>query len=57
MRTTNVVLPPEEVLAWARDLYARAVDHKDAAGFAAAFTPNAWPRFGDAPPFAPSGEA
>ena len=50
MRTTNVVLPQEEVLAWARDLYARAVDQKDAAGFAAAFTPDAWLRFGNAPP-------
>lgn len=39
----------DDVLRWARDLYANAVDHKDAAGFAAAFTPDAWLRFGNAP--------
>ena len=50
MRTTNVVLPHDEVVAWASDLYARAVDNKDAAGFAAAFTPDGWLRFGNAPP-------
>jgi len=38
------------VIEWVRDLYARAVDHKDAAGFAAAFTPDAWLRFGNAEP-------
>jgi ketosteroid isomerase-like protein len=39
---------PEDIFAWARDLYAESVDHKDAAGFAAAFTPDAWLRFGNA---------
>jgi uncharacterized protein (TIGR02246 family) len=38
------------VIEWVRDLYARAVDHKDAAGFAAAFTPDAWLRFANAAP-------
>ena len=37
------------VLAWAHDLYANVVDHKDAAGFAAAFTADAWLRFGNNP--------
>jgi ketosteroid isomerase-like protein len=50
MRTTNYVLPHDEVIAWANDLYARSVDNKDAAGFAAAFTPDGWLRFGNAPP-------
>jgi hypothetical protein len=49
-RTTNLVLPHDEVIAWANDLYARSVDNKDAAGFAAAFTPDGWLRFGNAPP-------
>ena len=40
----------EELFGWARDLYAQSVDRKDAAGFAAAFTPDAWLRFGNAPP-------
>ncbi len=42
--------PPDAVLRWARDLYADAVDRKDAAGFAAAFTPDGWLRFGNADP-------
>ena len=41
---------PADILTWARDLYAEAVDRKDAAGFAAAFTPDAWLRFGNADP-------
>ncbi len=40
----------KEVIQWARDLYANAVDHKDARGFANAFTPDAWLRFGNSPP-------
>ena len=39
-----------EVDAWARTLYANHVDRKDAAGFAAVFTPDAWLRFGNNPP-------
>ena len=37
----------DAVLAWARRLYHESVDRKDAAGFAAAFTPDAWLRFGN----------
>jgi len=40
----------ESVLGWARKLYDGAVDHKDAAGFAAVFAPDAWLRFGNAAP-------
>ncbi|HYC52425.1 MAG TPA: nuclear transport factor 2 family protein [Gemmatimonadaceae bacterium] len=43
-------LTRDEVATWARDLYASAVDRKDAAGFAAVFTPDAWLRFGNNPP-------
>jgi ketosteroid isomerase-like protein len=35
----------DAVMRWARELYAQSVDRKDAAGFAAAFTPDAWLRF------------
>lgn len=38
-----------DVMRWARGLYDDAVDRKDAAGFAAAFTPDAWLRFGNNP--------
>ena len=38
------------IFRWAEELYARAVDHKDAAGFADAFVADAWLRFGNAPP-------
>ena len=41
---------PAEIVAWARDLYADAVDQKDAAGFAAVFTDDAWLRFGNGEP-------
>ena len=46
--------PPhrEAVMRWARALYANSVDRKDAAGFAAAFTPDAWLRFGNWEPIA-----
>lgn len=37
---------------WAHDLYANSVDQKDANGYAAAFTPDAWLRFGNNPPLA-----
>lgn len=50
MLTSQSVRSREEVMRWADDLYANAVDHKDAAGFAAAFTPDAWLRFGNADP-------
>lgn len=39
-----------EVTAWAHALYADAVDRKEAAGFAAVFTEDAWMRFGNAEP-------
>jgi ketosteroid isomerase-like protein len=35
---------------WARRLYEDAVDRKDAAGFAAAFTEDGWLRFGNTEP-------
>ena len=50
MQGTETARAREVVERWAHDLYADAVDHKDAAGFAAAFTPDAWLRFGNAPP-------
>lgn len=39
----------DDVLPWAQNLYAESVDRKDAAGFAAAFTPDAWLQFANAP--------
>lgn len=50
MRADEGAPPGDAVLRWAGELYAGAVDHKDAAGFAAAFTPDARLRFGNAPP-------
>ena len=50
MQAAGEVLTRDDVLRWARDLYADAVDRKDARGFAAAFTRDAWLRFGNAPP-------
>jgi hypothetical protein len=50
MQAVGEGLAREDVLRWASELYARSVDNKDAAGFAAAFTPDAWLRFGNAPP-------
>ena len=52
MQGSRAVRTREDVVRWAGDLYAQAVDHKDAAGFAAAFTPDAWLRFGNAAPIA-----
>src|SRR3954454_5607390 len=49
-RNVGMGLTREEVLHWAGDLYARAVDRKDADGFADAFTEDAWLRFGNAAP-------
>ena len=45
MEVLNAVPPREAVFRWAQDLYDRSVDRKDAAGFAAAFTPDARLRF------------
>ena len=39
-----------DVNAWVEALYGGAVDHKDAAGFAAVFAEDAWMRFGNAEP-------
>ena len=50
MHTLDTEPTRAAVLAWVADLYAGAVDHKDAAGFAAAFTEDAWMRFGNAAP-------
>lgn len=48
---TTVTTPTrDDVFRWADDLYANAVDRKDAAGFAAAFTPDGWCRFGNQEP-------
>jgi uncharacterized protein (TIGR02246 family) len=46
----NTSETPAEIVTWARDLYMNAVDNKDAAGFAAVFTDDAWLRFGNAEP-------
>lgn len=50
MQTSRTDLPRDTVLDWACDLYDNAVDRKDAAGFAAAFAPNARLRFANADP-------
>ena len=47
MPAATATLSREEVTRWARDLYANAVDKKDAAGFAAVFTRDGWLRFGN----------
>ena len=39
-----------DMISWADRLYAEAVDRKDADGFAAAFTDDAWLRFGNNDP-------
>jgi ketosteroid isomerase-like protein len=44
------VLSQSKAVAWARALYDGAVDKKDAAGFAAAFTDDAWMRFANNDP-------
>ena len=46
----STVLPHAKAVEWARKLYDGAVDRKDAAGFAAVFTDDAWMRFGNADP-------
>lgn len=50
MHTPTTESTREAVLAWVAALYTDAVDHKDAAGFAAAFTEDARMRFGNAEP-------
>ena len=47
---TAVGTTRDATIEWARALYAESVDRKDAAGFAAAFTADAWLRFGNADP-------
>lgn len=49
MPTAEAALSRDAVLRWAKDLYANAVDMKDAAGFAAAFVPDGWVQFGNRP--------
>jgi hypothetical protein len=49
MLTAEAGLSREAVMRWADDLYRNAVDHKDAAGFAAAFAPDGWVQFGNWP--------
>ncbi len=50
MPTFETTLNRDAVVAWARALYDDAVDKKDAPGFAAAFTKDAWLRFANNPP-------
>jgi hypothetical protein len=49
MLTAESELSREKVMRWADDLYANAVDKKDAAGFAGAFAPDGWVQFGNWP--------
>lgn len=49
MLTAESELSREKVMRWADDLYANAVDRKDAAGFAGAFAPDGWVQFGNWP--------
>lgn len=49
MLTAEAGLARETVMRWAEDLYRNAVDHKDAAGFAAAFASDGWVQFGNWP--------
>lgn len=50
MNAGAVRLTRDDISAWARELYAEGVDHKDAAAFAAVFAPGATLRFGNSPP-------
>jgi hypothetical protein len=49
MQTAETGLSRDAVMRWADDLYRDAVDHKDAAGFAAAFAADGWVQFGNWP--------
>jgi len=49
MLTAESRLSRDVVMRWADDLYRNAVDHKDAAGFAAAFAKDGWVQFGNWP--------
>ena len=50
MQTMERAWTLAEATAWANRLYDEAVDRRDAAGFAAAFTDDAWLRFGNNEP-------
>ena len=50
MATLERTLNRDALVAWARAIYDDSVDHKDANGFAAAFTSDAWLRFANNPP-------
>ena len=50
MPTLERTLNRDALVAWARAIYDDSVDNKDAAGFAAAFTSDAWLRFANNPP-------
>ena len=50
MQRSEAAWTPTEAARWAHELYGGAVDQKDAAGFAAALTDDAWLRFGNAEP-------
>lgn len=50
MQTLERTWTPDAAAAWARELYDGAVDRRDAAGFAAAFTDDGWLRFGNNEP-------
>ena len=52
MQTLDRAWTRDAAQAWARELYDNAVDRKDAAGFAAAFTDEARLRFGNNEPIA-----
>jgi ketosteroid isomerase-like protein len=48
--TQATILPQAKAVEWARKLYDTSVDKKDAVGFAAVFTDDAWLRFGNNEP-------
>jgi ketosteroid isomerase-like protein len=50
METIEQAWTAEAAQEWARRLYDESVDHKDAAGFAAAFVEDGWLRFGNNEP-------
>jgi ketosteroid isomerase-like protein len=50
MQTMERAWTAADAAAWAQQLYDGAVDRKDAAGYAAAFTDDAWLRFGNNEP-------
>ena len=52
MQTLEDTWTPAAATEWARRLYERSVDRKDAAGYAAAFVEDGWLRFGNNEPIA-----